>query len=311
MYIKANILIDQDCRPRLADFGLLTIVSDAAISTSGSCVEDWAPRWMSPELLNPDMFGFKESRPTKESDCYALGMVVLEVLSGRPPLASDKVFIVMRKIMDGKRPGRPEGPEGEWFTDDLWRMLELCWAARPESRPSIEAVLECLEQVSRAREPSSQEVDGDVGADGGDLNPSPTPHARSKLLTEGGYHGTGCGGEAIYRSVNSTGSQLLPLTVDVAVDDNTSVRTEGNSGHPAGSTNQSDNVSVTAGLGVLPPPNDTTIRDLQPSIVHPTSGSSTLVDLEESACRRLISHSFSPHELPSLIWEIFTETRVR
>ena len=29
-------------------------------------------------------------------------------------------------------------------------------------------------------------------------------------------------------------------------------------------------------------------------------------DLEESACRRLISRAFSPHELPSLIEEIFT-----
>ena len=122
---------------------------------------------MSPELLNPDMFGFKDSRPTKESDCYALGMVVLEVLSGRAPLASDKDFIVMRKIIDGERPGRPEGA---WFTDDLWGMLELCWAARPESRPSVEAILEHLQRISRAWEPSSQEVDRNVGRDGEDLN---------------------------------------------------------------------------------------------------------------------------------------------
>jgi len=127
-------------------------------------------RWMSPELLNPDLFGFKDSRPTKESDCYALGMVVLEVLSGQAPLASDKDFIVMRKIVDGERPGRPEGLEGAWFTDNLWRMLELCWATRPESRPSIEAVLECLEWASWAWEPYSQQVDGDTGTDKDGLN---------------------------------------------------------------------------------------------------------------------------------------------
>ena len=38
-------------------------------------------RWMSPELLYPEEFGCSDKRPTKQSDCYALGMVVYEVLT--------------------------------------------------------------------------------------------------------------------------------------------------------------------------------------------------------------------------------------
>ena len=37
---------------------------------------------MSPELLDPERFGVPESednRPTRQSDCYALGMVIYEV----------------------------------------------------------------------------------------------------------------------------------------------------------------------------------------------------------------------------------------
>ena len=37
---------------------------------------------MSPELLDPERFGIPQSegnRPTKQSDCYALGMVIYEV----------------------------------------------------------------------------------------------------------------------------------------------------------------------------------------------------------------------------------------
>jgi hypothetical protein len=36
---------------------------------------------MSPELLDPELFGIPQSddRPTKQSDCYALGMVIYEV----------------------------------------------------------------------------------------------------------------------------------------------------------------------------------------------------------------------------------------
>lgn len=36
---------------------------------------------MSPELLDPERFGLsnEDYRPTKQADCYALGMVVYEV----------------------------------------------------------------------------------------------------------------------------------------------------------------------------------------------------------------------------------------
>ena len=38
-------------------------------------------RWMSPELLSPEKFKLTDARPTKPSDCYALGMVIYEVCS--------------------------------------------------------------------------------------------------------------------------------------------------------------------------------------------------------------------------------------
>jgi len=36
-------------------------------------------RWMSPELLDPKRFNLPDPRPTKESDRFALGMVIYEV----------------------------------------------------------------------------------------------------------------------------------------------------------------------------------------------------------------------------------------
>ena len=44
----------------------------------------------------------------------------------------------------------------------------------------------------------------------------------------------------------------------------------------------------------------------QPSTLHTVSDPSILVDPESSACRRLISHSLSPHETISLIEAVFT-----
>ena len=108
---------------------------------------------MSPELLDPDQFKLGGGRPTKDSDCYALGMVILEVLSGKPPFPDYNGMIVMRKVVEGERPGRPQGGEGVWFTDDLWEMLEQCWSSQPGRRPTIDTVLRCLKHSSTAWQP--------------------------------------------------------------------------------------------------------------------------------------------------------------
>jgi serine/threonine protein kinase len=107
--------------------------------------EGGTTRWMSPELFVPEKFGLQECRPTKEADCYALGMVIYEVLSGQKPFAPSKGPVLRRKIVDGERPSRPRGKEGEVFTDEIWGALELCWKPRPRDRISASAVLLRLE----------------------------------------------------------------------------------------------------------------------------------------------------------------------
>jgi len=167
---KANILIDKDGHARLVDFGFLAIISDPANPTmSSSYTVGGTVRWMSPELLASDQSSPNSGRPTKQSDCYAFGMVTYKVLGGRAPFSRLKHYIVIRKVMDGERPERPKGAEGAWFTDELWWMVTRCWATQPESRPSVIAVLECLERVPGGSEPRSQ-VDRDFGMDGDDWN---------------------------------------------------------------------------------------------------------------------------------------------
>ena len=106
-------------------------------------------RWMSPELFYPENFGLTDSRPTKHSDCYALGMVMYEVLSGRVPFPRHNICAVVAKVSRGERPGRPRGAERRWFTDEVWGVLQRCWAPRRDHRPKIGDVLRCLEEASR------------------------------------------------------------------------------------------------------------------------------------------------------------------
>ena len=111
-------------------------------STQGGTLQ-----WMSPELLYPEKFGLNNGRPTKSSDCYALGMVIYEVLSGQPPFPRDGTYTVVVKVLEGQRPRWPRGAEGMY--EDVQEILKCCWEPKPEDRPRIEDVLLCLEGVSR------------------------------------------------------------------------------------------------------------------------------------------------------------------
>jgi serine/threonine protein kinase len=110
---------------------------------------------MSPELFDPEI---QNSSPTKLSDCYALGMVIYEILSGHVPFSQFQNLAIPRIIFSSKHPGRPGGPEGVWFTDDVWAVLERCWAHQPNDCPGVEDVLRCLEEASRVWTPPSPRV---------------------------------------------------------------------------------------------------------------------------------------------------------
>ena len=141
------------------------ITSDPAFSrTSSSSAYAGTTRWMSPELLDPD----QRCRPSKESDCYALGMVIYEVLSGQTPFASCKNFLVPKMVVEGEHPERPSGIRGALFSDDLWTMLEQCWSVQPEDRPATATMLKQLEHDSEDWEPilTAVEDDGEMDDDG-------------------------------------------------------------------------------------------------------------------------------------------------
>jgi len=169
----ANILIDEGSHARLADFGLLRIISDHTnFTTSNSVPAGGTTRWMSPELLAPGLFNPNHGRSTIESDCYAMGMVIYEVLTGRVPFPLVSNHVVSGIVIQGDRPQRPGEPTGAWFTDGLWNMLGLCWATEPQRRPGIGGVRECLERIASTWKPLRLQVNENVEKDEGDSDPA-------------------------------------------------------------------------------------------------------------------------------------------
>ena len=155
--LKANVLIDENRRARLADFGLLTVVSDTSkLMSSTSFIQGGTCQWMSPELFDPEKFGLEDSCPTMHSDRYALGMLIYEVLSGQVPFPRHHAFTVVAKVLKGERPKRPV--DGTWFTDEVWGVLERCWVGTPGDRPRIKDVLQCLNNASMSWTPPSSQT---------------------------------------------------------------------------------------------------------------------------------------------------------
>ena len=105
----------------------------------------------------PEEFDLGNAIPIMKSDCYALGMVIYEVLSGQIPFAPHREFVVVMKVLEGKH---PESPQGEPFTDELWDVLRHCWEQNPGNQPSSEEVLAYLEGGPPPRLPPSRRSGG-------------------------------------------------------------------------------------------------------------------------------------------------------
>ena len=99
LYLKANIYI-RNFHACIADFGTTTIArTDPLFGTHRGSTPSLisfavgALCWMSPELLDPQKFNAPDPRPTKESDRFALGMVIYEVCAHK--------VLLLRRAHDG------------------------------------------------------------------------------------------------------------------------------------------------------------------------------------------------------------------
>ncbi|XP_059153056.1 mitogen-activated protein kinase kinase kinase 3-like [Physella acuta] len=70
----ANILLDQDLKIKLADFGISKILRNQTTNTS----EMGTVKWMAPEIINEKPYDFKV-------DIWSVGATVVEMVTGSPP----------------------------------------------------------------------------------------------------------------------------------------------------------------------------------------------------------------------------------
>lgn len=124
----ANVLLERGLRPRLADFGIATVL-DGTATTANGCVVGTAA-YLAPEQVRGERVG-------PPADVYALGLVLLEALTGRREYSGAPIEVALARL---HRP--PVVPDG--LPADMAALLDAMTRDEPGERPTAAEVAVAL-----------------------------------------------------------------------------------------------------------------------------------------------------------------------
>ncbi|KAJ0744633.1 putative protein kinase RLK-Pelle-LRR-III family [Helianthus annuus] len=156
---SSNVLLDNNINPKISDFGfseLITIAPNSNVSATAGVLG-----YQAPELS-------KLPKADTKTDIYSLGVIMLELLTGKSPGEVELPKWVQMTVRE------------EWVSEvivlellgrntslekKMDKMLQLamdCVSTLPQGRPDVHLVLQQLEEISLETAPSSSD-DGGAG----------------------------------------------------------------------------------------------------------------------------------------------------
>ncbi|KAL1548777.1 protein-serine/threonine phosphatase [Salvia divinorum] len=174
----ANILLNEDLQPHLADFGLAEYMKDLEQVSVKNWKSSGKPTggfhkknmvgtliYMAPEVLGKEV-------QTEKSDVYSFGVTVNELLTGVVPYtdlrAEAQAHTVLEMnyteqqltaavVSEGLRPVLA-GPESG-TSSNLLSLIKRCWDADPQNRPSFSDIVLELDVMLRSENRTDEKAD--------------------------------------------------------------------------------------------------------------------------------------------------------
>ena len=178
----SNILLTEDNRPILTDFGIAKLLEESEGHTlTGTGIGVGTPEYMAPEQgLGKEVDG--------RADVYGLGVVFYELVTGHKPYTADTpLAVLLKQVHDPLPRPRDFAPA---LPEEAEQVLFKALAKKPEDRyPNMEACATALEKLAqRDRETCVKKADAHKPAQHAEeraILVKPTPDKSSEPLIEG------------------------------------------------------------------------------------------------------------------------------
>ncbi|KAG6475810.1 probably inactive leucine-rich repeat receptor-like protein kinase At3g28040 [Zingiber officinale] len=144
-----NILLDGDCEPKVSDFGLVRLLQKLDKHVASGRFQS-SMGYMAPELACQSL------RVNEKCDVYGMGVLMLEVVTGRRPVEygeEDVVILIdqVRALLEQCNVAEcVDASMGEFPEEEVLPVLKLglvCTSQIPSSRPSMAEVVQILEVI--------------------------------------------------------------------------------------------------------------------------------------------------------------------
>nr|CAD1836005.1 unnamed protein product [Ananas comosus var. bracteatus] len=151
---SSNILLTDNLRAKVADFGFAKLAPTEADVTHVSTQVKGTAGYLDPEYL-------RTYQLTEKSDVYSFGVLLVELVSGRRPIEPKRELNeritakwAMRKFTEGKAietldPNISPSPENYLAVEKIYELTLRCLAPTRNSRPSMRRSAEILWSIRR------------------------------------------------------------------------------------------------------------------------------------------------------------------
>lgn len=145
----ANVLLSDEGKIFLVDFGISKSEDSTRLTQTGMLMG--TPQYMSPEQISGHVIDGR-------SDLYAAGLLLFEMLTGRPPFTGERTFSILRQHVEAPVPDPRQIRKSE-ISRDLLVLIDALLKKDPNERPrNAAATLELLDKSADATPPFGESL---------------------------------------------------------------------------------------------------------------------------------------------------------